>query len=584
MGVSPDVNIYGLKVLNDEGEGATSTIIDALDIVLGRYLSGKRSSIVSMSLGGPCDSNDCTEDPLVIAVEALAQAGIISSVAAGNEGCNGCYGSPNSATRAVNVGATDITDTVAYFSNYGQCIDIYAPGYNILSACANATCGNSYSYIKMSGTSMATPHVAGVIAQILQQRSNASWDEISTALSCGASKGVLSLDSFDTISRNLLLQVPVIGDINLCERGEGCPSDCSFNGMCMPSDVHGSINACYCDSGYYGETCDSSTYSCSSGHSIEIFLDDTFGDGWSYSSFAIYNASTGLVVDNAFDSLCYGSQGSKQYCLDVGLYTFEVTSGLYPEEVSWSFCDVYGGAPTTLNFYMNALGKCEQICDDGALTILTVFDSYGDGSDGGYYGVFNEATGNQMFGGILNYGSEGSYSLCLPAGCYFFLWPFYGYYGEEISFELCGLEGLVGDVVRLCIDPETLACEASQYLISKKTDDCVDNQVTMFMFDLLDQDWSNIQYEIYSSSDSQLLTSGTMKNDSRLISSVDLCLKDGCYPLHVEHNSSVSISQHALNSKFWSLCGYRGPVPSFTEVCLESTYGLCYGLSGTPIT
>ena len=85
-------------------------------------------SQVSMSLGGPCDG-DCSEDSLVIAVEQLVKAhNIVVSVAAGNDGCNACQGSPNAAPSAISVGATDVNDNVAYFSDIGSCIDIFAPG------------------------------------------------------------------------------------------------------------------------------------------------------------------------------------------------------------------------------------------------------------------------------------------------------------------------------------------------------------------------------------------------------------------------------------------------------------------------
>ena len=92
-----------------------------------------------MSLGGPCDG-DCAEDSLVIAVEQLVKAhNIIVSVAAGNDGCNACQGSPNAAPSAISVGATDVGDNVAYFSDIGSCIDIFAPGTNLTLITLNLT-------------------------------------------------------------------------------------------------------------------------------------------------------------------------------------------------------------------------------------------------------------------------------------------------------------------------------------------------------------------------------------------------------------------------------------------------------------
>jgi subtilisin family serine protease len=149
-----------------------------LDYVKVKAKASGRRSIVTMSLGGPCETPDCTKDSLVRAVESLSAANILVSVAAGNEGCNACSGSPNAAPSAINVGASDMHDQVPYFSNFGQCIDAYAPGYEIVSACANKVCNNEKSYWPLSGTSMACPHVTGVIAQLLEKNPTATPDQV----------------------------------------------------------------------------------------------------------------------------------------------------------------------------------------------------------------------------------------------------------------------------------------------------------------------------------------------------------------------------------------------------------------------
>jgi subtilisin family serine protease len=87
VGVAKGVNIYSLKVLSDEGEGDTSVILEALDLVHTKGIASGHRSIMSMSLGGECEG-ECSTDSLVMAVEALYQVGILSSVAAGNSGCN----------------------------------------------------------------------------------------------------------------------------------------------------------------------------------------------------------------------------------------------------------------------------------------------------------------------------------------------------------------------------------------------------------------------------------------------------------------------------------------------------------------
>ena len=235
IGVAPNVNIYSLKVLNDDGQGTSSAILAAFDVVVSTVKKNGRRGVVSMSLGGPCESDDCSEDSLVRGVAGLTLKNIIVSVAAGNEGCNACKGSPNAAPSAVNVGATDIDDNVAFFSDIGSCIDILAPGYNILSACAEYQCQSESQYVELSGTSMACPHVTGVIAQLLEKIPNGTNIDINKALSCDSSKNILKMDKKDSITRNLLLQIPKFSEEDLtCDLGAGCLSDCSGSGMCLP--------------------------------------------------------------------------------------------------------------------------------------------------------------------------------------------------------------------------------------------------------------------------------------------------------------------------------------------------------------
>lgn len=102
VGLSPNANLYGLKILNSDGEGSSADVVLALDYVASQVKSSGRRSLVSMSLGGPCeDDTACSSDSVVVAVEHLSSLGIMVSVAAGNDGCNACYGSPNSAPHVI---------------------------------------------------------------------------------------------------------------------------------------------------------------------------------------------------------------------------------------------------------------------------------------------------------------------------------------------------------------------------------------------------------------------------------------------------------------------------------------------------
>ena len=137
-GVSPGANIYGMKVLSDSGSGSTSIIVEAMDMVLERYQDsryGGRPAVVSMSLGGGCETALCSQDSMVIAAETLSANGIIVSVAAGNEATNACYGSPQASSKSINVAASTSSDDISYFSNFGACIDVVAFRFHLDSSC-----------------------------------------------------------------------------------------------------------------------------------------------------------------------------------------------------------------------------------------------------------------------------------------------------------------------------------------------------------------------------------------------------------------------------------------------------------------
>jgi subtilisin family serine protease len=128
VGVAPNANIYMCRILDEKGQGSSSVMLEALEEILRLFHQRKRPTVLSLSLGGECDSgfkaDDCAKDPLVMAIERLTTYGIVSTVAAGNDRANGCFGSPNAASSAINVGATNSNDEVAHFSDIGKCIMI----------------------------------------------------------------------------------------------------------------------------------------------------------------------------------------------------------------------------------------------------------------------------------------------------------------------------------------------------------------------------------------------------------------------------------------------------------------------------
>lgn len=177
-GVAKNVNLVPIRILGCDGSGASSNVIAGLDWIL---KNGKKPAVVNMSLGG------ATSSSLDSAVENLYNNGYVMVVAAGNSNTDACTSSPARVSKAITVAATDNTDTRASYSNYGSCVDIFAPGSQINSSWI----GSNTATKILNGTSMATPHVAGVVAEMLQSTPTASPQTISTNLLNQASSNVV---------------------------------------------------------------------------------------------------------------------------------------------------------------------------------------------------------------------------------------------------------------------------------------------------------------------------------------------------------------------------------------------------------
>jgi subtilisin family serine protease len=153
-GVAKDVALVGVRVLDCGGSGSYSQIIAGVDWVT---THAAKPAVANMSLGGSADK------ALDDAVKRSIAAGVTYAIAAGNDNTKACNESPARAPAAITVGATDSADKRASFSNYGTCVDIFAPGVRITSASYSSNSGTAI----MSGTSMASPHVAGAAALVL---------------------------------------------------------------------------------------------------------------------------------------------------------------------------------------------------------------------------------------------------------------------------------------------------------------------------------------------------------------------------------------------------------------------------------
>jgi subtilisin family serine protease len=188
-GVAKNVNLVSVRVLDCSGSGSWSGVIAGIDFVTGDHDSGERA-VANMSLGGPASS------AVDAAVSKSIQDGVTYAVAAGNGNNAGvaqdaCRFSPARVPTALTIGATDKSDKKSSWSNFGKCVDWFAPGVGIVSAKLG---GDS---VGMSGTSMASPHTAGVVALYLQDAPRAPLDltapaEVRKALAGILSPGVLS--------------------------------------------------------------------------------------------------------------------------------------------------------------------------------------------------------------------------------------------------------------------------------------------------------------------------------------------------------------------------------------------------------
>ncbi len=180
-GVAKQVTIRPVRVLDCQGSGTNSGVIAGVDWVTSNHSAGA-PAVANMSLGGGVSS------ALDTAVTTSINDGVTYAVAAGNESTNACNGSPSRVGAALTVGSTTSSDARSSFSNYGSCLDLFAPGSSITSAWHTGSSATN----TISGTSMATPHVAGVAALYLQGSPSASPSTVSAAIVDGATTNVVS--------------------------------------------------------------------------------------------------------------------------------------------------------------------------------------------------------------------------------------------------------------------------------------------------------------------------------------------------------------------------------------------------------
>jgi subtilisin family serine protease len=174
--VAKSALLRGVRVLDCNGSGSTSGVIAGVDWVTNNHIN---PAVANMSLGGGASS------ALDTAVNNLSNSGVPVAVAAGNSNADACGSSPARAANAITTGSTTTTDAR---SNFGTCLDIFAPGSGILSAWFSSDTATA----TLSGTSMASPHVAGVAALYKQANPSASATTVRNAIVNNATTNVIT--------------------------------------------------------------------------------------------------------------------------------------------------------------------------------------------------------------------------------------------------------------------------------------------------------------------------------------------------------------------------------------------------------
>ena len=263
-GIAKQATLVGVRVLDCAGSGTNSGVIAGIDWVTQQKTAKPSTpSAANVSLGG--GASTALDD----AVRRSISAGVSYAIAAGNDNYNACYYSPARVGEAITVGATTSSDARASYSNYGSCLDLFAPGSSITSAWYTGATVTS----TISGTSMATPHVAGVAALHLQGNPSATPQQVRDVIVNSATTNVVT--SAGTSSPNRLLFAPLTGGASTAP----CTGCTAYTGsLSGPGDYDYQPNGSYyysAASGYHRGWLEGA-----SGSDFDLYLHKWNGSQW----------------------------------------------------------------------------------------------------------------------------------------------------------------------------------------------------------------------------------------------------------------------------------------------------------------